>query len=123
MAHNKKSIREFCNRQSRLLHGHELGEAPERRRNNTQQRENPSDNTNAREFKEIKKECGSFQKYLDNLDKSDKSLKRCKDLSGKFKWLGPSSASLFLYTVGEKISHIGINLTFLLFFPKSSILN
>jgi DNA-3-methyladenine glycosylase I len=60
---------------------------------------------NARQFKEIQKECGSFQKYLDSLDKSDNYSKVIKELSGKFKWLGPPSASLFLHTVGEKIKH------------------
>ncbi len=60
---------------------------------------------NARQFKEIEKENGSFQKYLDSLDKSDNYAKVIKELSGKFKWLGPSSATLFLHTVGEKIKH------------------
>lgn len=60
---------------------------------------------NAKGFKVIKKQSGSFQKYLDSLDKSDNYANVVKDLSGKFKWLGPASASLFLYTVGEKISH------------------
>jgi DNA-3-methyladenine glycosylase I len=60
---------------------------------------------NARQFKEIQKECGSFQKYLDSLDKSDNYSKVIKGLSGKFKWLGPPSASLFLHTVGEKLKH------------------
>ena len=59
---------------------------------------------NAKGFQVIKKQCGSFQKYLDSLDKSDNYANVVKDLSGKFKWLGPASASLFLYTVGEKIS-------------------
>ena len=60
---------------------------------------------NAKGFQVIKKQCGSFQKYLDSLDKSDNYENVVKDLSGKFKWLGPASASFFLYTVGEKISH------------------
>ena len=60
---------------------------------------------NARLIKEIQKECGSFQKYLDSLDKTNNYSNVIKELSGKFKWLGPPSARLFLHTVGEKIKH------------------
>ena len=59
---------------------------------------------NAQNFKAIEKQYGSFQKYLDSLDKSNNFTYVVKDLVNKFKWLGPPSASLFLYTVGEKIS-------------------
>ncbi len=59
---------------------------------------------NAQNFKAIEKQYGSFQKYLDSLDKSNNYENVIKDLVNKFKWLGPPSASLFLYTVGEKIS-------------------
>ena len=59
---------------------------------------------NAQNFKTIEKQFGSFQKYLDSLDKSKNYEKIVADLVNKFKWLGPSSASTFLYTVGEKIS-------------------
>ena len=59
---------------------------------------------NAQNFKAIEKQYGSFQKYLDSLDKSNNYENVVKDLVNKFKWLGPSSASTFLYTVGEKIS-------------------
>jgi DNA-3-methyladenine glycosylase I len=58
---------------------------------------------NAQNFIAIKKRYGSFQKYLDSLDKSNNYANAIKDLVNKFKWLGPPSASLFLYTVGEKI--------------------
>ena len=58
---------------------------------------------NAQNFVAIEKQYGSFQKYIDNLDKSDNYTNAVKDLVNKFKWLGPPSASLFLYTVGEKI--------------------
>jgi len=58
---------------------------------------------NAQNFTAIEKHYGSFQKYLDSLDKSDNYANAVKDLVNKFKWLGPPSASLFLYTVGEKI--------------------
>ena len=59
---------------------------------------------NAQNFKAIEKQYASFQKYLDSLDKSDNYANVIKDLVNKFKWLGPPSASLFLYTVGEKIN-------------------
>ncbi len=62
---------------------------------------------NAREFKEIQKQYGSFRKYLESLDKSGNYSSVVKELSGRFKWLGPSSASMFLYTVGEDIKHEG----------------
>ena len=58
---------------------------------------------NAQNFMAIEKQFGSFQKYLDSLDKSNNYANAIKDLVNKFKWLGPPSASLFLYTVGEKI--------------------
>lgn len=59
---------------------------------------------NAQNFIAIEKRFGSFQKYLDNIDKSDNYANVIKDLVNKFKWLGPPSAGLFLYTVGEEIN-------------------
>lgn len=58
---------------------------------------------NARQFMMIQKQFGSFKKYLDTLDKSDNYVKVVKEISSRFKWLGPPSASLFLFTVGEDI--------------------
>jgi 3-methyladenine DNA glycosylase Tag len=58
---------------------------------------------NAQNFVAIEKQYGSFQKYIDSLDKSNNYENAIKDLVNKFKWLGLPSASLFLYTVGEKI--------------------
>ena len=60
---------------------------------------------NARQFQEIKKECGSFQEYLDSLDKSNNYANIIKELTAKFNWLGPPSATIFLHTVGEHIKH------------------
>ena len=60
---------------------------------------------NAAQFRALNKQYGSFQAYLDSQDKSDNYAKVVKDLSSRFKWLGPPSASLFLYTVGEDIKH------------------
>jgi 3-methyladenine DNA glycosylase Tag len=59
---------------------------------------------NAQNFVAIEKRYGSFQNYLDSLDKSGNYSNVIKDLVNKFKWLGPPSAGLFLYTVGEEIN-------------------
>ena len=59
---------------------------------------------NAQNFKAIEKQFGSFQKYIDSLEKSNNYENAVKDLVNKFKWIGPPSANLFLYTVGEKIT-------------------
>ena len=58
---------------------------------------------NAVQFNEIKKQCGSFKKYIDSLDKAKNYSGVVKGLTDRFKWLGPPSASTFLYTVGEDI--------------------
>ncbi len=60
---------------------------------------------NAIQFKEIKSEFGSFQKYLDSIEKSKNYTKVIDALSHRFRWLGPSSISMFLYIVGEEIKH------------------
>jgi len=59
----------------------------------------------AKEFERIRREYGSFQTYIDKLDKTHNYSLVIRDLTARFKWLGPSSASMFLYTVGEKIKH------------------
>jgi DNA-3-methyladenine glycosylase I len=61
---------------------------------------------NARQFKDTQKECDSFKKYLDSLDKSNNYTNIVKELGSKFKWLGPPSASMFLYTVREAIENL-----------------
>jgi 3-methyladenine DNA glycosylase Tag len=58
---------------------------------------------NAKQLQNIKKEHGSFQSYLDRLDKSNNYALVIKELGKKFSRLGPSSARIFLYSVGEKI--------------------
>jgi DNA-3-methyladenine glycosylase I len=58
---------------------------------------------NAVQFQDIKKQHGSFQKYLDSLDKSKNYAAAVNELTKRFKHLGPLSAGTFLYTVGEKI--------------------
>ncbi len=60
---------------------------------------------NAKEFEKIREEYGSFQTYLGKLDKSHNYSSVIKELTARFKWLGPSSATIFLYAVGEKIRH------------------
>jgi len=60
---------------------------------------------NATEFKSIEKQCGSFQAYLDSLDKSNNYALVIKELGKKFQRLGPSSARILLYTVGEDVKH------------------
>jgi len=60
---------------------------------------------NAKLFKKIKTEHGSFQAYLDNLDKSNNYALVIKELDKRFQRLGPSSARIFLYSVGEDVRH------------------
>lgn len=61
---------------------------------------------NARQFQVIKKEFGSFQSYINALDKSNNYALVVKELAKRFKHLGPSSARIFLYSVGEAVRHI-----------------
>jgi len=60
---------------------------------------------NAKRFQDVKKEHGSFRSFLDSLDKSNNYASVIKELGKRFQRLGPSSARIFLYTVGEDIKH------------------
>jgi len=60
---------------------------------------------NAREFERIAGEHGSFQGWLDALDKSDNYADVERQLSSRFKHVGRSTAHIFLYTVGEDIKY------------------
>ena len=60
---------------------------------------------NAARMKDIKKRFGSFQSYLDNLDKSSNYASVIEELGKQFKRLGQSSASIFLYAVRENVKH------------------
>jgi DNA-3-methyladenine glycosylase I len=60
---------------------------------------------NAARMKDIKKRFGSFQSYLDSLDKSSNYASVIEELGKQFKRLGPSSASIFLYSIGENVKH------------------
>lgn len=58
---------------------------------------------NAKQFQDTRKEYKSFQRYLDSLDKSNNYALVIKELGKKFNRIGPSSARIFLYSVGEDI--------------------
>lgn len=58
---------------------------------------------NAKRFQSIKKKYGSFRQYLDSLDKSSNYTMVIKELRKSFSRIGPSSARIFLYSVGEDI--------------------
>ncbi len=60
---------------------------------------------NARQFQTIKREFGSFRQFIDGLDKSNNYALVVKELGKRFNRVGPSSARIFLYSVGEKIEH------------------
>ncbi len=59
---------------------------------------------NSLQFRKIHRKYGSFQNYLDSLDKSGNYANVIKKLTRDFKRLGKSSAALFLYSVAENIS-------------------
>lgn len=58
---------------------------------------------NAKQLEKIREEYGSFQSYLDSLDKSKNYASVIKELGKRFSRIGPSSARIFLYSVGEDI--------------------
>jgi DNA-3-methyladenine glycosylase I len=60
---------------------------------------------NAKQFQAIAEEYGTFQNYLDSLDKTKNYAHVVNELSKRFSRLGPSSARIFLYSVGENITH------------------
>lgn len=59
---------------------------------------------NAKEFQKIRKKFGSFQKYLDSLKSNNYALV-VKELSKRFSRVGPSTAEIFLFSIGENIKH------------------
>jgi DNA-3-methyladenine glycosylase I len=59
---------------------------------------------NAKMFLQIIRQDGSFQAFIDNLDKSGNYAKVVKVLSDTFCRIGPTTAALFLYSVGENIN-------------------
>jgi DNA-3-methyladenine glycosylase I len=58
---------------------------------------------NAKSFQEIAKEYGSFRSYLDSFDKSNNYSKVVKALADRFERIGPTTAALYLLSVGESI--------------------
>lgn len=57
---------------------------------------------NAGEFTRLKKEFGSFKGYVDSFGKDEASLQ--EDLQKKFKHVGGSTARMFLWSVGYKLT-------------------
>lgn len=60
---------------------------------------------NAKQFQIIAKEHGTFQSFIDGLNKSKNYAQIINELSKRFSRLGSSSARIFLYSVGENITH------------------
>ncbi len=58
---------------------------------------------NAKQFEIIRKRFGSFRQHLDSLDKSNNYFQVMKEIEKRFSRIGPSSARIFLYSVGENI--------------------
>jgi DNA-3-methyladenine glycosylase I len=60
---------------------------------------------NAGEFERIAEKEGSFQRWLDGFDKSNNYDVVVKRLKSHFKHVGPSTAHIFLWSVGEDIKY------------------
>jgi DNA-3-methyladenine glycosylase I len=60
---------------------------------------------NAREFERIAAEHGSFQSWLDSIDKSNNYDAVIKRLRSRLKRVGPGTAHIFLWSVGEPIEY------------------
>ena len=60
---------------------------------------------NAIVFSKIKEDYGSFRNFMDNLDKSENYRYARKALSKKFSRMGPKSAMIFLWSIGEDVQH------------------
>jgi 3-methyladenine DNA glycosylase Tag len=63
---------------------------------------------NAKQFQSIRKMYGSFQLFLDSLDKSDNYVAVVSELHKKFSQMFSSSARIFLFSVGENVRAIGV---------------
>ena len=57
---------------------------------------------NANEFLKLRKEFGSFRGYLDSMGKDESRLQ--SDLQERFQHVGPSTARMFLWSVGHKLT-------------------
>ena len=60
---------------------------------------------NAREFERIAVEYGTFQGWLDSIDRSHNYDLVVKRLRSRFKRVGPGTAHIFLWSVGEEIRY------------------
>ena len=60
---------------------------------------------NAIVFARIQEEYGSFRDFLDTLDKSENYRFVIRELSKKFSRMGPKSATIFLWSIGEDVQH------------------
>ena len=60
---------------------------------------------NAREFERIRQEAGDFQSWLDTLDKSNNYHTVVSRLRSRLKRVGPGTAHIFLWSVGEPIEY------------------
>ena len=58
---------------------------------------------NAKQFQQIRRNYGSFQTYLDSFNKFNNYAEVVKVLSDRFERIGPTTAALFLFSVGENI--------------------
>ena len=58
---------------------------------------------NAKQFQQIRRSYGCFQAYLDSFEKSNNYTEVIKALSDRFERIGPTTAALFLFSVGENI--------------------
>lgn len=60
---------------------------------------------NAREFERVARDHGGFQAWLDSIDKSNNYDMVVKRLRSRLKRVGPSTAHIFLWSVGEPIEY------------------
>lgn len=60
---------------------------------------------NAREFEHIENGHESFKKWLDGQDKDNNYDLIVKKLKSRFKHVGPSTAHIFLWSVGEPLKY------------------
>jgi DNA-3-methyladenine glycosylase I len=60
---------------------------------------------NAREFERIAQEASGFQQWLDTIDKSNNYNAVVRRLRSRFKRVGPGTAHIFLWSVGEPIKY------------------
>jgi len=61
---------------------------------------------NAREFERVAAEAGSFQRWLDGVDRANNYDLVVKRLRARFRRVGPGTAHIFLWSVGEPIEYV-----------------